>query len=122
MNSLIGQNLGQYRIIEQLGKGGMATVYKAYQPSLDRYVAIKVLPPYFAHETGFAERFTREARAVARLEHHHILPIHDFGQEGDLSYIVMKYVEAGTLKEMLGQPMAPRRAADVISQIAEALD
>jgi serine/threonine protein kinase len=122
MNDLIGQNLGQYRIIEQLGKGGMATVYKAYQPSLDRYVAIKVLPPYFAHEEGFAERFTREAMAVAKLEHHHILSIHDFGQEGDLSYIVMKYVEAGTLKEMLGQPMAPRQASRIISQIAEALD
>jgi len=122
MNNLIGQNLGQYRILEQLGKGGMATVYKAYQPSLDRYVAVKVLPPYFAHEEGFAERFTREARAVAKLEHHHILPIHDFGQEGDLSYIVMKYVEAGTLKEMLGQPMDPRRASEIIGQIAEALD
>jgi serine/threonine protein kinase len=122
MNDLIGQTLGQYRIIEQLGKGGMATVYKAYQPSLDRYVAIKILPPYFAHEEGFAERFTREAKAVARLEHHHILPIHDFGQEGDLSYIVMKYVEAGTLKEMLGQPMDSRRASGIISQVAEALD
>ncbi|MBC7252127.1 MAG: protein kinase [Anaerolineae bacterium] len=122
MNTLIGQTLGQYRILEQLGKGGMATVYKAYQPSLDRYVAVKVLPPYFAHEEGFAERFTREAKAVAKLEHPHILPIHDFGQEGDLSYIVMKYVEAGTLKDMLGQPMDPRRAEGIISQIAEALD
>jgi hypothetical protein len=122
MNKLIGQNLGQYRILEQLGKGGMATVYKAYQPSLDRYVAVKVLPPYFAHEAGFAERFTREARAVAKLEHPHILPIHDFGQEGDLSYIVMKYVEAGTLKEMLGQPINPRQASGIIGQVAEALD
>ena len=122
MNNLIGQNLGQYRILEQLGKGGMATVYKAYQPSLDRYVAVKVLPPYFAHEEGFAERFTREAKAVARLEHPHILPIHDFGQEGELSYIVSQYVEAGTLKDMLGQPMDSHRAAEIISQIAEALD
>ena len=110
MNKLIGQNLGQYRILEQLGKGGMATVYKAYQPSLDRYVAIKVLPPYFAHETGFAERFTREARAVAKLEHPHILPIHDFGQEGDLSYIVMKYVEGRTVRQELHKRMAEGKA------------
>ncbi|MBC7251459.1 MAG: protein kinase, partial [Anaerolineae bacterium] len=122
MADLIGQNIGQYRILEQIGKGGMATVYKAYQPSLDRYVAIKVLPPYFAHEEGFAERFIREARAIAKLTHPHILPIHDFGQEGDLSYIVTQYVEAGTLKDMLGQPMDPRRASEIISQIAEALD
>ena len=122
MADLVGQNIGQYRILEQIGKGGMATVYKAYQPSLDRYVAVKVLPPYFAHEEGFAERFTREAKAVARLEHPHILPIHDFGQEGELSYIVSQYVEAGTLKDMLGQPMDSHRAAEIISQIAEALD
>ena len=122
MADLVGQTIGQYRILEQIGKGGMATVYKAYQPSLDRYVAIKVLPPYFAHEEGFAERFIREAKAIAKLTHPHILPIHDFGQEGDLSYIVAQYVEAGTLKEMLGQPMDLRRAAEIISQIADALD
>jgi len=67
MNDLTGQTLGQYRIVEPIGRGGMASVYKAYQPSLDRYVAIKVLPPYYAHEPGFAMRFTREAKAVARL-------------------------------------------------------
>ncbi len=80
MHDLIGQTLGQYRIIEQLGKGGMATVFKAFQPSLERYVAVKVLPPYFAHEEGFSERFVREARSIARLDHPHILPIYDFGQ------------------------------------------
>ena len=122
MADLIGQTIGQYRILEQIGKGGMATVYKAYQPSLDRYVAVKVLPPYFAHEEGFAERFIREAKAIAKLTHPHILPIHDFGQEDDLSYIVTQYVEAGTLKEMLGQPMDPRRASEIIGQVAEALD
>jgi|GEM_PF-1867380 len=122
MADLIGQTIGQYRILEQIGKGGMATVYKAYQPSLDRYVAVKVLPSYFAHEEGFAERFTREAKAIAKLTHPHILPIHDFGQEGGLSYIVAQYVEAGTLKDMLGQPMAPRQAAEIVGQIAEALD
>ena len=109
MNDLTGQTLGQYRIVKPIGRGGMASVYKAYQPSLDRYVAIKVLPPYYAHEPGFAMRFTREAKAVAKLDHPNILPIYDFGQEGDLSYIVMKYVAAGTLKEIV---LGPARTDD----------
>jgi serine/threonine-protein kinase len=100
----------------------MATVYKAYQPSLGRYVAIKVLPPYHAKAETFIARFIREARAVARLEHPHILPIYDFGREGELSYIVTKYVEGGTLKDQLGQPFDLRRAASIISQVASALD
>ena len=89
MQELIGQTLGQYRIVEPLGQGGMAAVFKAFQPSLERYVAVKVLPPYYAHMPGFAERFVREAKAVARLEHLHILPVHDFGQEGE--YITPEY-------------------------------
>lgn len=122
MPDLVGHTLGQYRIVEQIGLGGMATVYKAYQPALDRYVAIKVLPAYYAHEPGFAERFTREAKAVAKLTHPHVLPIYDFGQEGSLSYIVMQCVDAGTLKDMLGQPISLITAADVLEQIADAMD
>ncbi len=123
MHDLIGRTLGQYRIIEQLGKGGMATVYKAFQPSLERYVAIKVLPPYFAHEEGFSERFVREAKAIARLDHPHILPIHDYGQDGEISYIAMKYVEGGTLKDReSGEVLPLERAAEILSQVAEALD
>jgi serine/threonine protein kinase len=100
----------------------MATVYKAYQPSLDRYVAVKVLPTYLAHEPGFAARFQREARAIARLNHPHILPVHDFGQEGELSYIVMRYVEAGILKEMLGKPLDPKAVLEIMTQVGKALD
>jgi hypothetical protein len=122
MPDLVGRTLGQYRIVEQVGLGGMATVYKAYQPALDRYVAIKVLPAYYAHEPGFAERFTREAKAVARLAHPHVLPIYDFGQEDGLSYIVMQYVQAGTLKDVLGRPLGPATAADIVEQVADALD
>jgi len=123
MVDLIGQTLGQYRIIEQIGQGGMATVYKAYQPSLDRYVAVKILPPYFAHEPGFAMRFTREAKAIARLNHPNILPIYDFGQEGDLSYIAMKFVKAGTLKDIMDdEPLPLDVTADILRQIAGALD
>src|SRR3990172_1076957 len=100
----------------------MAVVYKAYQPSLDRYVALKVLPAHLTDEPGFAERFRREARAVAKLEHPHILAVHDYGQEGDLTYIAMRYVEGGTLKDLLGEPLELPLVVDLIGQIAEALD
>jgi serine/threonine protein kinase len=120
--ALVGQTLGQYRLIERIGRGGMATVYKAYQPSLDRYVAVKVLPTYLAHDPDFAARFRREARAIAKLNHPHILPVHDYGQEGELSYIVMRYVEGGTLKKILGRPLALDRTVDILSQIGDALD
>ena len=122
MKSLVGTTLGQYRIVEQIGTGGMATVFKAFQPALDRYVAVKVLPAQHALTPGFSERFTREAKAVAQLNHPNILPIYDFGQEGDLSYIVMKYVPAGTLKDRLGQPLNLQEAIRFIEQIARALD
>lgn len=122
MPDLVGHTLGQYRIVEQIGLGGMATVYKAYQPALDRYVAIKILPAYYAHEPGFAERFTREARAVAKLTHPHVLPIYDFGQNDGLSYIVMQCVDAGTLKDMMGKPINLMTGADIIEQLADALD
>jgi serine/threonine protein kinase/predicted transposase YbfD/YdcC len=123
MTDLIGQTLGQYQIIEQIGEGGMATVYKAYQASLDRYVAIKVLPPLYAEEPGFSERFEREAKAIANLNHPNILPVHDSGQEGEYSYIVMRYIkEARTLKEMMKAPLNLSQAANLIAQIAAALD
>jgi serine/threonine protein kinase len=120
--ALAGQILGHYQLLEQIGRGGMATVYKAYQPSLDRYVAVKILPTYLAHEPGFAARFEREARAVAKLDHPYILPVYDFGREEDLTYIVMKYVEAGTLKKMLGEPLDLNTVVEIISQVGEALD
>jgi serine/threonine protein kinase len=100
----------------------MATVYKAYQPSLDRYVAVKVLPTYLAHDPNFAARFRREARAIAKLEHPHVLRVYDSGQEGELSYIVMRYVEGGTVKNILGRPLALDRVVDIIAQVGEALD
>ncbi|TEU10117.1 MAG: hypothetical protein E3J21_27165 [Anaerolineales bacterium] len=120
--NLTGQTLGAYRIIEQIGRGGMATVYKAYEPALDRYVAIKVLPQYFAHDPDFVARFEREAKAVAKLNHPNILPVYSVGQEAGRSYIAMRYVEAGTLKEMLEQPLDLKTTADILGQIGRALD
>ena len=123
LERLIGHTLGQYRIVEQIGEGGMATVFKAYQPALDRYVAVKVLPPFYADQPGFNERFVREARAIARLNHPNILPVYDFGQEQGYSFIVMRYVEdARTLREVMQHRLDPATAVKLISQVAAALD
>jgi eukaryotic-like serine/threonine-protein kinase len=122
MNALVGRSLGQFRIVEQIGAGGMATVFKAYQPNLDRYVAIKVLPAYHARDPVFVKRFVQEARAVARLVHPNILQIHDFGEQDDVTYIVMEYVEGGTLKDRLKRPIVIPEAVDYMIQAAEGLN
>jgi len=101
MPFIIGENVGPYRLIEKLGKGGMATVFKAYHPSLDRYVAIKALHPAFMEHPGFLERFEREAKVVAKLEHPNIVPIYDFSEHEDRPYLVLKYVQGETLKARL---------------------
>ena len=120
--NLIGRILGQYHITELIGAGGMATVYKAYQPGLDRDVAVKVLPTHHALAAGFQERFTLEAKAVAQLSHPNILPIYDVGFANDLSYFVMKYVSGRTLSDLLGQPLDLFAVSHFIDQIAGALD
>src|SRR5215813_13653587 len=122
LGSLIGRSLGQFRIDERIGAGGMATVFKAYQPTLDRYVAVKVLPAYHARDPVFVKRFVQEARSVARLAHPHIVQIHDFGEEGGITYIVMEYVDSGTLKDRLKRALSPAEASDYIIQAAEGLE
>jgi len=99
--TLEGKNLGKYRILEPLGRGGMAQVYKAYHPALDRYVAIKILRTDLVEEAEFLARFRREARAVAALRHPHIIQIYDFDVEDDLYYMVMELLEGDTLKANL---------------------
>ena len=101
MPFIIGENVGPYRLVEKLGKGGMATVFKAYHPSLDRYVAIKALHPAFMEHPGFLERFEREAKVVAKLEHPNIVPIYDFSEYEGRPYLVLKYVRGETLKARL---------------------
>lgn len=103
MSSLIGRKLGQYEIIQLVGTGGMATVYKAYQPSLDRHVAIKVLPPHPGMDAAFIERFRLEARSIGNLQNPNILPLYDYGNEDDILYLVMAYVEGGTLQDYLDE-------------------
>jgi tetratricopeptide (TPR) repeat protein len=119
---LIGRTLGQYHIVEAVGHGGMASVFKARQPALDRYVAVKVLLPHQAGTPEFRQRFTREAKAIAQLNHPNILPVIDYGQEDDLIYIVMKYVAGGTLADRLKHPIDLATTTGLIGQIAAALD
>lgn len=118
-----GQMLGPYRIINQIGKGGMATVYKAYQASVDRYVAIKVLPSQLAESKEFAARFQQEARIIAKLEHPHILPVFDYGESDGIAYFVMRYLEAGTLKDRMEshRPLPLDEIDRILTQLADAL-
>ena len=122
MSELIGKTLGQYQIVEQIGVGGMATIFKAYQPSIDRYVAVKILPSQLAEDENFVKRFAHEAKAIAALEHPHILPVHDFGTEGKLNYMVMRYVEGGTLSNLMGKSIPHERIVQIVGNVARALD
>ena len=99
--SLEGQSLGKYRILEPLGRGGMAQVYKAYHPQLDRYVAVKILRSDLVEEQEFLARFRREARAVAALRHPNVVQIYDFDVQNDFYYMVMELLEGDTLKAYL---------------------
>ncbi len=99
--SLEGQTLGKYRVLEPLGRGGMAQVYRAYHPQLDRYLAVKVLRSDLVDEKEFLARFQREARSVAGLRHPNIVQIYDFDTQNDLYYMVMELLEGDTLKARL---------------------
>lgn len=120
---LIGKTINGYQIIEQVGKGGMAHVYKAYQPSLDRYVALKVLPSYYIQQDQtFMARFQREAKAIAKLRHPNILLVIDYGEFEDIAFIVMEYVPAGTLKDRMQKTLSLTEIHSLIGQIGKALD
>jgi serine/threonine-protein kinase len=98
---LLGTTLGKYKILAPLGQGGMARVYRARQENLDREVAVKVLPPWYAADRSFVDRFEQEAKLVARLSHPNIVTVHDASQENGHLYIVMQLVDGGTLKNLL---------------------
>lgn len=125
---LTGKRLGNYRVLAALGQGGMAKVYKGYQPMLDRYVAIKVLAPHFATDEEFRARFQREAAAIARLRQPNIVQVYDFGAEGQLYYMVMEYIAGDTLKTRIraaresGEHLAPWEIITVLRGLAAALD
>jgi len=90
---MIKKKLGPYTITEEIGAGGMATVYRAYQPSMDRHVAIKIIRTTILQDPTVRDRFQREARLIARLEHPHLLPVYDFDGDSEPPYIVMRYLE-----------------------------
>ncbi len=125
MSNLIGQTLGRYHILEQLGEGGMATVYKAYDTRLETDVAVKVIRtdnilPSTLERT--LKRFEREAKALARLTHPNIVKVTDYGEHEGKPYLVMVYLPGGTLKQKLGKPVSWREAARLLLPIARALD
>ncbi len=120
---MIGKILGGYRIVEQIGMGGMATVYKAYDPGTDRYVALKTLPQQYSQDEQFRARFAREAKAIAKLEHIHILPVHAYGEDDDIAYMVMRLMETGTLSDIIrSRTLKLAESHHFLHQIAAALD
>ena len=124
MSGMMPRSLGKYSIIEEIGRGGMAVVYKAVHKQLGRYVAIKVLPRQFTFQTKFVQRFHREATAASTLSHPNIVIIYDVDQEDDIHYIVMEYLEGQPLSELIKEqgslPLSP--ALKIIHQISSALD
>ena len=121
---LIGHSLGRYHIIEQLGEGGMATVFKAYDTRLERDVAVKIIRVgQFGHDVidSILKRFEREAKVLARLSHSNIVKVLDFGEHEGVPYLVMDYLPGGTLKEKLGQPMPWLQAARLLLPVSQAL-
>jgi serine/threonine protein kinase len=126
--NLAGKTIGKYKIGELLGRGGMAEVYKAYHPRLDRYVTVKILHSHLAEGEDFLARFEREARAVAALRHPHIVQIYDSDVENGMYYMVMEYVDGGTLQARMAdlsqasRYMPIRRVLTIVRQLSEALD
>src|SRR6266852_2274980 len=112
----------QLEIVELIGRGGMGAVYKARQKSLGRFVAIKILAPQHAANPSFAERFSREAQALAELNHPNIVTVHDFGRAGEVYFLLMEYVDGVNLRQaMKAARFPPEQALAVVPSICEAL-
>ncbi|GFG52251.1 hypothetical protein MAGR_36920 [Mycolicibacterium agri] len=117
-----GTPFGRYRLLELLGRGGMGEVWRAYDTAIDRVVALKMLLPAFAEDADFEQRFRREARAAARLDDPHVVPIYDVGEIDDRLYVTMRLIKGKDLQTMLDAgPLEPARAVSIIEQIASAL-
>ena len=116
--------IGKYEIIEELGRGGFATVYRARDVELERVVALKVLHPHYAEDKQFVDRFRQEARAAARLRHPHIVTVYETGEADGQLYIAMEYLPGRTLQALLDAEGALflERALPILEQVAEALD
>jgi len=119
-----GSNLGPFRILGPLGRGGMASVYKAFEPGLERSVAVKVLPAEYLHDPTFAERFRREAQVIARLEHPHIIPIYAYGIDQGMPWMSMRLLSGGSLSSRLksGGRLPQAWSLEMLRGVASALD
>ncbi len=118
----LAKHFPQLEILELLGRGGMGAVYKARQPGLDRLVAVKILPPEVGTDPDFAERFKREARALAKLSHQNIVSVFDFGQADGLYYFIMEYVDGANLRHLMETgEIKPEEALAIVPQICDAL-
>ena len=120
----VGSHVAGYRLDEQIGRGGMAVVYRAHDPRLDRRVALKVLAPELARDEEFRQRFIRESRAAAAVDHPNIIPIYEAGEAGGVLFIAMRYVEGQDVQTLINQlhPLPTARVCDIIAQVASALD
>jgi len=117
------EKIGRYEVKAEVGRGGMATVYRSYDPSFERDVAIKVLPPAFQHDPQFRVRFEREAKTIALLEHPAIVPVYDFGEDGQQLYIVMRFMSGGSLSLRLREgEVTKEESQQIISRLAPSLD
>jgi serine/threonine protein kinase len=120
---MIPEKIGRYEIKQEIGRGGMATVYEAYDPRFERTVALKMLPREFMHEAEFRARFTREARTIATLEHPAIVPVYDFGEENGQPFLVMRLMTGGSLSDRLAEgPIPIDEAAIILKRLGSALD
>jgi serine/threonine-protein kinase len=122
MFNLTGRTLGRYQLVEKLGEGGMAVVYKGFDLRLERFVAIKIIPPALQFDKSFSERFDREAKSLARLSHPNIVQIYDYGEQEGILYLVMEFEPGGTLKSRINRPFTAKETANMILPIARALD
>ncbi|NWG16869.1 MAG: serine/threonine-protein kinase [Chloroflexi bacterium] len=122
-DELIGKTIGGYEILDVIGRGGMATVYRAQQVSMKRLVAVKVLPKQYIHDDTYLQRFHQEVKIVSQLEHRNIVPVYDYGESEGQPYIVMRYMTAGSVDDRIsGGPMEIETIISILEQIAPALD
>jgi len=122
-SDMIGKTFGSYKLVGQLGQGGMASVYRGYQEAIDRSVAIKIMPAELLHDPNFIKRFINEARTLAKLSHPNILPLYDFGEANGAPHIIMPLMAGGTLVDRIRRgPMSPAEVVRILVPIADALD
>jgi serine/threonine protein kinase len=120
---MLPKNIGKYQILDKVGAGGMAIVYLGQEEVFERQVAVKVLPSHLGQDPDNRERFRREAKAIASLEHAAVVPVYDYGQDGEQLFLVMRYMQGGSLKDRLTHGRIPLpAAATIIRRIASALD